>query len=122
MAKAERSLLTSMLKKTKLVLFDRSNNTVPIDVEMDESALEEKASFVILCCLQENWSFDSFLSMKFLSPEVALYLYKSVMRPCMEYCCHVWAGATSCYLKCEISCKNGYVLLLVLHCLPLLNL
>ena len=37
-------------------------------------------------------------SMKFLSPEVALYLYKSTMRPCMEYCCHVWAGTPSCYL------------------------
>ena len=37
-------------------------------------------------------------SMKFLSPEVALYLYKSTIRPCMEYCCHVWAGAPSCYL------------------------
>ena len=37
--------------------------------------------------------------MKFLSPEVALYLYKSTIRPCMEYCCHVWAGAPSCYLK-----------------------
>ena len=36
--------------------------------------------------------------MKFLSPEVALYLYKSTIRPCMEYCCHVWAGAPSCYL------------------------
>ena len=31
-------------------------------------------------------------SMKFLSPEVALYLYKSTIPPCMEYCCHVWAG------------------------------
>ena len=38
-------------------------------------------------------------SMKFLSPELALYLYKSSMRPCMEYCCHIWAGATSCYLE-----------------------
>ena len=37
--------------------------------------------------------------MKFLSPEVALYLYKSTIRPCMEYCCHVWAGAPSCYLE-----------------------
>ena len=37
-------------------------------------------------------------SMKFLSPEVALYLYKSTIRPCMEYCCRVWAGAPSCYL------------------------
>ena len=37
--------------------------------------------------------------MKFLSAEVALYLYKSTIRPCMEYCCHVWAGAPSCYLE-----------------------
>ena len=33
-------------------------------------------------------------SMKFLSPEVALYLHKSTIRPCMEYFCHVWVGAT----------------------------
>ena len=38
-------------------------------------------------------------SMKFLSPEAVLFLYKSTIRPCMEYCCHVWAGALSCYLK-----------------------
>ena len=38
-------------------------------------------------------------SMKFLSREVALYLYKSTIRPCMEYYCHVWAGTPSCYLE-----------------------
>ena len=38
-------------------------------------------------------------SMKFLSPEVALYLYKSTIWPCMEYCCYVWGGAPSCYLE-----------------------
>ena len=38
-------------------------------------------------------------SMKFLSPEVALYLYKSTTPPCMEHCCHVWTGAPSCYLE-----------------------
>ena len=36
-------------------------------------------------------------SMKFLSPEAALYLYKSTIHPCMEYCCHVWAGFTCCF-------------------------
>ena len=36
--------------------------------------------------------------MKFVSPEVALHLYKSIIHPCMEYCCHVWAGAPSSYL------------------------
>ena len=33
--------------------------------------------------------------MKYLSPEAAFYLYKSTVRPCMEYCCHVWADAPS---------------------------
>ena len=28
-----------------------------------------------------------------------LYLYKSTIRPCMEYYCHAWAGALSYYLK-----------------------
>ena len=37
--------------------------------------------------------------MKFVSPEAALYLNKSTIRPCMDYCCHVWAGATSYYLE-----------------------
>ena len=39
--------------------------------------------------------------MKFLSREVALYLYKSTIQyiPCVEYCCHVWAGAPNCYLE-----------------------
>ena len=52
-----------------------------MDVKMDGSILEEKSSF------------------KMLSPEVVLYLYKSIIRPCMEYCCHVWTGAPSCYLE-----------------------
>ena len=38
-------------------------------------------------------------SMKFVSPEVALYLYKSTICPYIEYCCHVWAAAPSCYLE-----------------------
>ena len=37
--------------------------------------------------------------MKFLSPEVAMYFYKSVKWPCIEYCCHVWAGGPSCHLE-----------------------
>ena len=38
-------------------------------------------------------------SMKFLSPEVALYLYKSTVGHCMEHCCNAWAGAPNCYLE-----------------------
>ena len=36
--------------------------------------------------------------MKFISPEVTLYLYKSIMA-IKEYCCHVWTFAPSCYLE-----------------------
>ena len=38
-------------------------------------------------------------SMKSLSPEVGLCLYKSAILLCMEYCCHFWADVTSCYLE-----------------------
>ena len=37
--------------------------------------------------------------MEFISPEVALHLYKSTIRPCMKYCCHVYANASGCYLE-----------------------
>ena len=101
--------------KTQPVSFDRSNNNGSIDVKMGGSILEEKSSFKMLgltFCSKLDWS--SYIisivktaskkigalicSMKFPSPEVALYLYKSTIHPCMEYCCHVWAGASSYYL------------------------
>ena len=102
--------------KTQLVSFDRSNNNGSIDVKMDESVLEEKSSFKMLgLTFSSKLDWGSYIisiaktaskkigalirSMKFLSPEVALYLCKSTIRPCMEYCCHVWAGAPSCYLE-----------------------
>ena len=102
--------------KTQLVLFDRSNNNGSTDVKMDGSVLEEKSSFKMLgLTFPSKFDWGSYIisiaktaskkiealirSMKFLSPEVALYLYKSTIRPCMEYCCHVWAGALSCYLE-----------------------
>ena len=47
-----------------------------------------KKSGAFFGSLEENW--------KFLSPEVALYLYKSSIHPCMEYCCHMWVGAPIC--------------------------
>ena len=38
-------------------------------------------------------------SMKFLSPEVAMYLYKSTIFPYMEYFFHIWAGAPVGFLE-----------------------
>ena len=33
-------------------------------------------------------------SRKFLTPAAILYLYKSQIRPKMEYCSHIWAGSS----------------------------
>ena len=83
---------------------------------MDRSVFEEKTSFKMLgLAFSSKLDGSSYIvsiaknaskkigawicSMMFLSPDVALYLYKSTIRPCMEYCCHVWAGAPSCYLE-----------------------
>ena len=100
----------------KLVSFDWSNKTGTIDVKMYGFVLEEKSSFKVLGLTfssKLDWGSDIIsiakspskkigaliCSVKFLSPEVSLYLYKSTIWPFMEYCCHVWAGASSCYLE-----------------------
>ena len=102
--------------ETQLVLFDRSNDNGSIDVKMDGSVLEEKSFFKMLeLTFSSKFDWGSYIIsiaktvskkigalirfMKFFSLEVALYLYKSTIRPCMEYCSHVWAGAPSCYFE-----------------------
>ena len=85
-------------------------------MKMDGSVLEEKSSFKMMgSTFSSRLDWRSYIisiartafkkigalihSMKLLSPEVALYLYKSIICPCMEYFCHAWAGAPSCYLE-----------------------
>ena len=102
--------------KSQLVLFDWSNSNGFINVKMDGSVLEEKSSFKMMWLnFSSKLDWGSYIisiaktaskkiralirSMKFLSPEIALYLYKSTICLCMEYCCHVWAGTPSCYLE-----------------------
>ena len=87
-------------RETQLVLFGWSNNTGAIDVKMDGSVLEKKLSFKMLgltFCYKLDWcayiisiaksaskKIGSLIYfMKFISPEVALYLYKSNIHPCM---------------------------------------
>ena len=85
-------------------------------MKIDGSVLEEKSSFKMMGLnFSAKLDWGSYIisiaktafkkigalirSMKFHTPEVALYLYKSTMRPYMEYCCYVWAGAPSYYLE-----------------------
>ena len=97
-------------------MFDQFDNSGAIDVKVDGSVLEEKSSFKMLGSTfssKLDWSSYIFsiaktaskiigaliCSMKSISPEVVLYLYKSTIQPSMEYCSHVWAGAPSFYLE-----------------------
>ena len=100
--------------KTQLVSFDRSNNNGSIDMKMRGSIFEEKLFKMLGLTFSSKLDWGSYIisiaktafkkigvlicSMKFLSPEVALCLYKSPICPCMEYCCHIWAGAPICFL------------------------
>ena len=112
-------------------LFDRSKNTGAIDVKMDGSVLEEKTSFKMLgLTFSSKLDWGSCIvsiakttskkigalihSMKFLFPEVALYLYKStVVMSGLVLLVATW--------NCWLSYRNRYVGLLVLHLLPVLN-
>ena len=103
-------------RNSQLVLFDSCNNTGAINVKMDDCVLEKKSYLKMLGLTfssKSDWgSCIIFIaktvskktgalihSMKFLSLEVVLYLYKSTIHPCVEYCCHVWACAPGCYLE-----------------------
>ena len=83
---------------------------------MDGSVLEEKSHFIMLgLTFSSKFDWGSYIisitktafekigalicSMKLLSLEAALYLYKSTICPFMEYFCHVCAGVPSCYLE-----------------------
>ena len=122
-------------RKTQLVLFDWSKNTGAIAVKMEKSSIKmlgltfspklDWGSYIISIAKTASKEIKIgalIRSMKFLSPEVADNLYKSSIRPCMEYCCHVWVGAPRCYLELlDKLQKQGYAALVVLRLLPLLN-
>ena len=98
-----------------LISFDWSNNNGSIDVKMDGSVLEKKSFKMLGLTFSSKLDWGSYIisiaktvskrvvalirSMKFLSPEVALYLCKCTIQQCMEYCCHAWTGAPICYLQ-----------------------
>ena len=84
---------------------------------MDGFVLEENSSFKMLgLTFSSKLGWDSYIipinktasnkigalicAMEFLSPEVVLYLYKSTIQPCMEYCCNGWAGTLVATWNC----------------------
>ena len=118
----EQEMACWFLQKLNWIFLIGLITLVLIDVKIGGSFVEEKSSFKILALFfssKLNW--DSKIisivkpasknigtlihSMKFLFPEVALYLYKSTIQPCIENCCHVWAGAPNCYLEWSFTCS-----------------
>ena len=104
---------------------------------MDRSLLEVKSSFKMLgFTFSSNLDWGSSIipiantaskkiaaltrSMKCLSPEVTLYLYKATIRLCMEYC-SVLGGDTGCYLESLDKLQKRILELLLFQLLPLLN-
>ena len=75
--------------KTQLVSFDLTLILLTFSSKLDWG------SYIISIAKNGSKKIGALIrSMKFISPEVALYLHKSTIRPCMEYFCHVWVGAT----------------------------
>ena len=114
--------------KTRLVLFDRSNNTGAIDMKMDRSVLQEKSSLKMLGLTFSSildWGSYIISIAKNVSNKirvsfslVALYLYKSTVYG------HTWNTVVMSGLvlpganwNCQISYKIRYAGLLPLHLL-----
>ena len=98
-----------------MVYYYFTDFTGAIDVKMHGSVFEKKSSSKMLGLTFSSkleWSsYAIFIaktaskkigalnrSMKFLSPVVGMYLCKSTIWSCIEYCCHVWVAAPDCYL------------------------
>ena len=65
------------------VLVEKSSFEIP---ELTFSSKLDWGSYIISVAKTASKNSGALIhSMKFLSPEIALYLYKSTIRPCMEY-------------------------------------
>ena len=109
-------LVSFNTSKTKLLSINRFSSPILPSVAMEGTSLPESGSFRLLgMTLSSDFSWKSYIessaksaAMKvgsllrckgFLTPETILYLYKSTIRPCIEYCCHLWAGAPATCLS-----------------------
>lgn len=103
-------LVTFNSTKTKLLSVNNFRDPFLPSICMNGTELEENNSFRLLgMTFSGDFSWRNYIeaiaksaSMKvgsllrarnYLTPESILYLYKSTIRPCIEYCCHIWGGA-----------------------------
>ena len=105
-------LVTFNSSKTKLLSINRFKDPFLPSVMMNGAELPENSHFRLLgLTFSNDFSWNNYIesiakstAMKagslyrarnFLSPESILYLYKATIRPCIKYCCHIWAGASA---------------------------
>ena len=105
-----RWLVSFNATKTKLLSFNRHRDPLLVPVKMSGTELPEETSFRLLgLTFTQSMDWKPYIqsiakaasrkvgslygAQRFLTPESILYLYKSTIRPCMEYCCHIWGGA-----------------------------
>ena len=109
-------LVTFNQKKTHLLSLFRSRSPHLSTLAMNSIPLQELADTRLLGLdLTSNLSWNKYIrsiakrasqrigclyrARQYLPPTVMLYLYKSTIRPVMEYCCHIWTGAPTCHLS-----------------------
>ena len=71
----------------KAVLFDYLENLLSVLSAGANKYIEDVAKALRQKIL------DLCIGPKSFSQLMLRYLYKSTIRPCLEYCCHIWAGA-----------------------------
>ena len=103
-------------KKTKLLSVNRYRQAENIPVSMNNCKLAESSGIRLLgLTISNDLSWNEYVKdiakkaamkvgsmyrgRKFLTPESILHLYKSTIRPKMENCCHLWAGASASVLS-----------------------
>ena len=103
-------LVTFNAGKTKLLSVSKCHRATPFSIAMNGEDLPENNSFRLLgLTFSKSLTWNEYVeaiakaaaqkvgslyrARAYLTPECILYLYKACIRPCMEYCCHLWAGA-----------------------------
>ena len=106
----EKWLVTFNAAKTKLLSVSRCHKAPLTPISMNDRDLPENDSFRLLgLTFSKSLTWNEYVetiaksaaqkvgslyrARAYLTPESILYLYKASIRPCMEYCCHLWAGA-----------------------------
>ena len=96
--------------KAKLLSINRSRSSENISILMSGQPLPEsplvkllgltfstdlsRKEYIISIAKSASKKVGSlYRARNYLSPECILYLYKSLIRPAMEYCCHIWPGS-----------------------------